>query len=140
MPFKRYLANLEKYDNLETAKDTFEKYLPYATAFGLDKSFIQKFAREYPRASWYGGAGHHRRARWLLRSRLLCGPGGYYGGVAASVIPAVGAPSSAVAAVAFRSHDPGDEAIGRWRPPELERWPRRDAQFASSLFGSAVAR
>ena len=42
--FRRYLANLEKYENLEEAKGRFEQFLPYATAFGLDQSFIQKFA------------------------------------------------------------------------------------------------
>ncbi|HEY8597425.1 MAG TPA: DUF2207 domain-containing protein, partial [Thermomicrobiales bacterium] len=56
--FKRYLENLEKYDKLEEAKGIFERYLPYATAFGLDKSFIQKFATvNTPAPRWYGGGG-----------------------------------------------------------------------------------
>jgi uncharacterized membrane protein YccF (DUF307 family) len=71
--FKRYLANLEKYDNLENAKEIFERYLPYATAFGLDRSFIQKFASvSTPAPQWYGGGGG---------PIIIGGPGGgYYGG------------------------------------------------------------
>jgi hypothetical protein len=54
--FRRYLANLEKYENLEEAKGRFEQYLPYATAFGLDQSFIQKFASvATPVPQWFGG-------------------------------------------------------------------------------------
>lgn len=71
--FRRYLANLEKYDNLENAKDIFERYLPYATAFGLDRSFIQKFASvSTPAPQWYSGGGG---------PIIIGGPGGgYYGG------------------------------------------------------------
>jgi len=69
--FKRYLANLEKYDNLENAKGIFERYLPYATAFGLDRSFIQKFASvSTPAPQWYAGGGG---------PIIIGGPGGYYG-------------------------------------------------------------
>jgi len=71
--FKRYLENLEKYDKLEEAKGIFERYLPYATAFGLDKSFIQKFATvNTPAPHWYGGGG----------GPVIIGSpgGGYYGG------------------------------------------------------------
>lgn len=71
--FKRYLANLEQYDSLEAAKGIFEHYLPYATAFGLDKSFVQKFATvNTPAPRWYGGGG----------GPVIIGSpgGGYYGG------------------------------------------------------------
>ncbi|MDH7487407.1 MAG: DUF2207 domain-containing protein [Anaerolineae bacterium] len=56
--FKRYLRDIEKYTNLEEAKDIFERYLPYAIAFGLDKEFINKFARvEAPAPQWYRPVG-----------------------------------------------------------------------------------
>jgi uncharacterized protein (TIGR04222 family) len=42
--FKRYLADIEKYTNLKQASDLFEKYMPYAIAFGLDRDFTRKFA------------------------------------------------------------------------------------------------
>lgn len=73
--FRRYLANLEKYDKVEDAKAIFERYLPYATAFGLDKSWIQKFAAvNAPAPTWYGGGGGGGPV-------VIMGPGGgYYGG------------------------------------------------------------
>ena len=56
--FKRYLKDIEKYTNLEEAKDIFERYLPYAIAFGLDKEFINKFAAvEAPAPTWYQPVG-----------------------------------------------------------------------------------
>ena len=70
--FRRYLANLEKYENLAEARGRFEQYLPYATAFGLDQSFIQKFASvATPVPTWYGGGG--------IDGPVIIGTGGYYG-------------------------------------------------------------
>jgi len=53
--FKRYLADIEKYTNLKQASDLFEKYLPYAVAFGLDADFTRKFASlgAAPAPVWY---------------------------------------------------------------------------------------
>jgi uncharacterized membrane protein YgcG len=52
--FKKYLQNIEKYTDLKTAKDLFDKYLPYAIAFGLDRTWIQKFtAVQTPAPAWY---------------------------------------------------------------------------------------
>ena len=53
--FKRYLANIETYTNLKQASDLFEKYMPYAIAFGLDKDFTSKFAAlgTTPAPLWY---------------------------------------------------------------------------------------
>jgi hypothetical protein len=61
--FKAYLQNAERYGNLEEATDIFEKYLAYATAFGLERTWIRKFASipATPIPHWYGpyyGAGH----------------------------------------------------------------------------------
>lgn len=41
--FERYLDNLEKYDTIETAQENFNRYLPYAIAFGLEKSWVSRF-------------------------------------------------------------------------------------------------
>ena len=49
--FKRYLSNIEKYTNVAEAKDLFDKFLPYAIAFGLEHSWVNKFA-----AGGYSGA------------------------------------------------------------------------------------
>jgi len=52
--FKRYLQNIEKYTKLQEAKDLFDKYLPYAIAFGLDNSWLRKFtAVDAPTPPWY---------------------------------------------------------------------------------------
>lgn len=54
--FYRYLDDIEKYDKIQDSSGIFEKYLPYATAFGLDTSWVNKFARyNTPAPTWYGG-------------------------------------------------------------------------------------
>lgn len=52
--FKRYLQNIEKYTDIKTATDLFDKYLAYAVAFGLDRTWVQKFAAaNAPAPTWY---------------------------------------------------------------------------------------
>ena len=52
--FKRYLEHIEKYTNVADAQDQFEKYLPYAVAFGIDKTWVEKFAKvDTPAPKWY---------------------------------------------------------------------------------------
>ncbi len=52
--FKRYLQNIEKYTDLKEATDQFDKYLPYAIAFGVDRTWVNKFSRvETPAPDWY---------------------------------------------------------------------------------------
>lgn len=52
--FKRYLASVEKYTMVSTAQDQFSKYLPYTIAFGLEKSWIEKFKQTTtPAPTWY---------------------------------------------------------------------------------------
>ena len=52
--FKRYLQNIEKYTDITESKDLFDKYLPYAIAFGLNRSWTKKFTDvEAPIPSWY---------------------------------------------------------------------------------------
>ena len=63
--FRTYLKNIETYENLEQAGALFEKYLPYATAFGLDQSWIRKFS----------GVPHAPIPRWYVPY----GYGPYYG-------------------------------------------------------------
>lgn len=41
--FREYLRNLEKYSDVSDAADQFARYLPYAVAFDLDRSWVQKF-------------------------------------------------------------------------------------------------
>lgn len=54
--FKRYLQEIDEHENLEESKAIFEKYLPYATAFGLENSWIQKFSQvDTAMPEWFGG-------------------------------------------------------------------------------------
>lgn len=59
--FRNYLQNLEKYQDVQNAKDQFEKYLPYAVAFGLEKSWVKKFEKtDVPIPMWYDPYPMHR--------------------------------------------------------------------------------
>jgi uncharacterized protein (TIGR04222 family) len=53
--FRRYLDDIEQYEHLEEAKGIFDKYLPFAVAFGLENSWVTKFAQvNAPAPEWYG--------------------------------------------------------------------------------------
>jgi uncharacterized membrane protein YgcG len=53
--FRRYLKEIERYTDLETATELFERYLPYAIAFNLERRWVSKFARveTTPIPGWY---------------------------------------------------------------------------------------
>lgn len=53
--FKTYLKNIKEYTDIESSGDIFEKYLPYAIAFGLERSFINTFSQSpsTPIPGWY---------------------------------------------------------------------------------------
>jgi hypothetical protein len=62
LAFRRYLADIERYENVEAAKQVFNKYLPYAVAFELERSWVRKFARvDAPPPTWYGPYGEWDR-------------------------------------------------------------------------------
>ncbi len=53
--FRRYLINIEKMAEMEKVGELFERYLPYAIAFGIKESWINKF-KAYPSTpvpGWY---------------------------------------------------------------------------------------
>jgi hypothetical protein len=60
--FKDFLARVEK-GRLEKLDDTpqlFEKYLPYAMAFGVDNRWAEAFANiAVPRPQWYRGKNNN---------------------------------------------------------------------------------
>jgi uncharacterized protein (TIGR04222 family) len=41
--FRNYLKDLTRFQDMETAKESFEKYLPYAIAFGVEKDWVRRF-------------------------------------------------------------------------------------------------
>lgn len=53
--FREYIRNLERYDDAEGVADKFDKYLPYAVAFGIDREWIRRFSRipTTPMPTWY---------------------------------------------------------------------------------------
>jgi len=53
--FKTYLSNLERYADATAVAGQFEQYLPYAIAFGLERSWINRFKRvpSTPPLIWY---------------------------------------------------------------------------------------
>ena len=53
--FKRYLEDIDKYTDVAAAKDQFAKYLPYAIAFGLERSWVERLLE-----------GRHARATMVL--------------------------------------------------------------------------
>jgi len=79
--FKRYLQDLERYTDLKEATDLFETYLPYAIAFGLEKSWVKKFTQlpsttVVPMPMWY-------RPYYVPRGgsrQSMTSPGGRQGG------------------------------------------------------------
>ncbi|MCC6703875.1 MAG: DUF2207 domain-containing protein [Thermomicrobiales bacterium] len=56
--FRTYLTDIQKYEKLEESAAVFDKYLPYAIAFGIEKSWVEKFARARTLApGWLGPGG-----------------------------------------------------------------------------------
>lgn len=84
--FKRYLDNMERYTDLKTATDQFDRYLPFAVAFGIDRSWMRKFAAiDTPAPTWY-------TPRW---GSVASGAGA--GSSGSSVAGAAKAPSGGIA-------------------------------------------
>lgn len=83
LAFKRYLSNISRYTKVEEATDQFDKYLPYAIAFGIERSWINRFARldTVPVPTWYYpyGWGHHHYGPYSTTGGGLSNMGG--GGV-----------------------------------------------------------
>ena len=60
--FRRYLADIERYESVGEADAIFDRYLPYAVAFGLERSWVEKFAAAgAPTPGWFSGGGSSRR-------------------------------------------------------------------------------
>ena len=52
--FRTYLQNIKKYTDLQQATDQFDRYIGYATAFGLDNQWLREFSpalQQMP--TWY---------------------------------------------------------------------------------------
>jgi hypothetical protein len=85
--FSEYLRNIDKYTDVEAQKQIWDRWLPYAIAFGFDKEFIRKFESvNAPAPGWY------------IPSPTMYGPyrRRYYGPGSGPVIVAGGWPSGDV--------------------------------------------
>ncbi|MCY3993249.1 MAG: DUF2207 domain-containing protein [Caldilineaceae bacterium] len=52
--FKRYLRNIDRYSDLEEQKELWDRWLPFAIAFGVDSQYIRKFETvDAPAPGWY---------------------------------------------------------------------------------------
>lgn len=69
--FRTYLQNIDKYSDLQAQKEIWDRWLPYAIAFKVDREYIRRFAAiDAPSPGWY------------IPNPTLYGPwrGWYYGG------------------------------------------------------------
>jgi uncharacterized membrane protein len=77
--FRRYLVDIERYQSMDEAKAIFSSYLPYAVAFGLERTWVRKFAQtDTPAPHWYGPyspTGPHRRPYTRGRGGMVIIPG-----------------------------------------------------------------
>jgi uncharacterized membrane protein len=78
--FRTYLRNIQKYNSdLEAVADQFDRYLAYATAFGLEKSLLRTFSRQVPNMyvpHWYYPYGWWPRHHHPYHHRGLAGSPG----------------------------------------------------------------
>jgi uncharacterized membrane protein len=52
--FREYLRNIDKYADIAAQKEIWDRWLPYAIAFGIDKEYIRKFEQiNAPAPGWY---------------------------------------------------------------------------------------
>jgi uncharacterized protein (TIGR04222 family) len=52
--FRNYLHDLTRFQDMGSAKDTFEKYLAYAVAFGVERQWVRRFeGLNVPSPGWY---------------------------------------------------------------------------------------
>lgn len=52
--FRNYLRDLTDYQDLPTAQQSFERYLPYAIAFGVERAWVRRFQDlQLPAPVWY---------------------------------------------------------------------------------------
>lgn len=79
--FKRYLEDIDEYRDIAEAGEIFDRYLPYAIAFGLDQHWIEVFARvDADVPPWYvpwphGGGFGRPWVDWGDGPATLEGPG-----------------------------------------------------------------
>ena len=52
--FRNYLRDLTRFEDMQSARENYEKYLPYAIAFGVEKDWTRRFeGLNVPSPDWY---------------------------------------------------------------------------------------
>ncbi len=75
--FEKYLSDIEKYDKLSESQQIFDKYLPYAVAFGLEEGWVRKFSTAGATPpTWYGPVILSGPRDWTERPRTQRNYGG----------------------------------------------------------------
>lgn len=113
--FRTYLADIDRYGKASETQQIFDRYLPYAVAFGIEETWVRKFAAvgaEPP--AWYGPVIVSGPEDWTRRHQPS--RGGWSGGT-------VGWPSSR-----------GDDGRGEGGFPDLQDMSNRTGR---SLQGSS---
>ena len=118
--FRHYLEDIERYQKLDQAQGIFEEYLPYAIAFGIERSWVQKFAGAQPAASGGGWVGV---------------PGGWYGPTGSSGMPSGHGGGTVIIGNPWGNLGPtqaggggGNGGSGGWGLPDLQGGSDRTAR------------
>ncbi len=76
--FRKYLEDLNDDVKSDEAKTLFNKYLPYAVAFGIEQTWVNRFAAAgAPPPTWYTGSSNGGGTVWTSGGRRYRGvPGG----------------------------------------------------------------
>ncbi len=78
--FKRYLQEIDRYEKLDESRQIFDKYLAYAVAFGVETSWVNKFAQvNTPVPTWFDPGDvliPHGHTTWHTGGGMSGGGGG----------------------------------------------------------------
>ncbi|GIK75968.1 MAG: hypothetical protein BroJett021_49560 [Chloroflexota bacterium] len=93
--FKEYLRNIDKYADIAAQKEIWDRWLPYAIAFGIDKDYIRKFEGvNAPAPGWYIPSptlyGPYHRRYYGPDTRPIGLPGSGGGGSSGGGVPGGG--------------------------------------------------
>jgi len=79
--FKHYLANINRYTNVQAATDQFEKYIAYAVAFGINTQWVHQFSNVLTSMpNWYYIDGYSHHHPYWSRSSPMGSSGNIFGG------------------------------------------------------------
>jgi uncharacterized protein (TIGR04222 family) len=79
--FRNYLQDLTRFQDMESARDNFDKYLAYAIAFGVERQWVRRFeGLNVPPPTWYHPPIFLPTGGPLYHGPMGGGVGGGFGG------------------------------------------------------------